>query len=86
MAPSKSLLLRFEGKDGQFRLTVDPSAQFTALLPQVCLHFAIVWPRRVRLTDEGIVSAHRSWTSFRQALILPRLFFRISPMEERTDC
>ena len=38
MAPSKSLLLRFEGKDGQFRLTVNSSDQFTSLLPQVrCL-------------------------------------------------
>lgn len=29
------MLLRFQGRDGQFRLTADANTQFTALLPQI---------------------------------------------------
>lgn len=35
MSSPKSILLRFEGKDGQFRLTVNPTDQFTSLLSRV---------------------------------------------------
>lgn len=35
MSSTKSILLRFEGKDGQFRLTVNPTDQFTSLLSRV---------------------------------------------------
>ena len=35
MPPSSSILLRFESKDGQFRLTVNPTDQFPSLLSKV---------------------------------------------------
>lgn len=35
MSSPKSILLRFESKDGQFRLTVKPTDQFTSLLSRV---------------------------------------------------
>lgn len=35
MLSPKSILLRFESKDGQFRLTVNPTDQFTSLLSRV---------------------------------------------------
>ncbi|MCJ1391722.1 nuclear protein localization protein 4 [Xylographa bjoerkii] len=35
MAPVKKMLLRFEGKDGQFRLEVSPSDQLTSLLSPI---------------------------------------------------
>ena len=36
MPPSKSIILRFQSKNGQFRLNVDPDIQFTDLLSGVC--------------------------------------------------
>ena len=35
MAPSRSILLRFESKNGQFRMTVDPADDFTSMLAGV---------------------------------------------------
>ncbi|KAK4691903.1 nuclear protein localization protein 4, partial [Lecanoromycetidae sp. Uapishka_2] len=38
MAPSRSILLRFESRNGQFRMTVDPSDDFTSMLPGILDH------------------------------------------------
>ena len=35
MSPAKTITLRFESKDGQFRLNVGPQEQFTSLLSPI---------------------------------------------------
>ncbi len=52
MPPSKTILLRFESKNGQFRLSVDPADDFSSLTSNV-LSLEILG-RLPSITDTGL--------------------------------
>lgn len=47
MPAPRTITLRFRGKDGQFRLQVDPSEHFTALTTKVKILFLLTQGVRV---------------------------------------
>lgn len=43
MPASKEIILRFESKNGQFRLSVDDLEYFTSMLPGVSFLYHLKW-------------------------------------------
>lgn len=83
MSSSKSILLRFESKDGQFRLSVNPTDQFTSLLSRVspCTH-------QVNPAAKGYLRwfvCNRSWTTSRKMWTHVLSLYRTSLLEARID-
>lgn len=47
------MLLRFRGRDGQFRLNLEPKTEFTSILPQILEHLpANVDPNTITLNNQ----------------------------------
>ena len=42
MTSTKMILLRFESKNGQFRLSVNPTDEFPSLLPKVVMQWCLL--------------------------------------------